>query len=121
MGRWELSATSLDGSNAVHVFDAATADIVDASRRLAASAEAGLSGSRGNSSTDILVMLVLAVLLAALGGGAAFAWREVRGETSQPGMGAGDDPIWSLAGAGDGTLELTAADEPEWGATPRDA
>jgi hypothetical protein len=114
-GAWVLRAVSLDGSSADHAFDAATAGVVDASLGLATGAEASLSGGRGNSSTDILVMLILAVLMAALGGGAAYAWREVHGATVQPGMGAGDDPIWSVAGAGDASVQVTASDAPAWG------
>ncbi len=97
-GLWEMRASALDGTTASHAFDAASAPTVDAAGAVTLSAEASLAGRSGNSSTDIMVMLVLAVLLAAVGGAAAYAWREVHSEGRQPGMGAGDDPIWSFAG-----------------------
>jgi hypothetical protein len=107
-GWWELRVTALDGASAGYAFDAASADTVDVTSAYQASSAAGLSVRRGNTGTDIMVMLVIAVLLAAVGGGVAYAWREVRGEHTQPGMGAGADPIWSLAGSDDPGPELVA-------------
>jgi hypothetical protein len=115
-GWWELRVTALDGASAGYAFDAASADTVDVSSASQASSAAGLSVRRGNTGTDIMVMLVLAVLLAAVGGGAAYAWREVRGEHTEPGMGAGADPIWSLAGSDDPGPELIAPTQPDLGA-----
>lgn len=115
-GSWELRATALDGSSAGYAFDAASAATVDATGAAGSNVEAGLSVRRGNSGTDIMVMLVLAALLAAIGGGAAYAWREVRGEHVEPGMAAGSDPIWSLAGSDDTGPELLAPPDPERGA-----
>ncbi len=110
-GLWELRAVALDGTTASHAFDAASAAVVDAARAVNLSAEASLVGRSGNSSTDIMVMLVLAVLLAAVGGAAAYAWREVHSEGRQPGMGAGDDPIWSLAGGAMMTSESVVSED----------
>jgi hypothetical protein len=54
-----------------------------------------------------MVMLTFALLIAAVGGALAYAWYLTHDGARQPGMGAGDDPIWSNAG-----------DEPIWsGAT----
>lgn len=111
-GSWELRATAIDGASASHEFQAVAGVLADASAPLPV-AEAGLTSS-SNSGTDIMVMLVLAVLLAALGGGAAYAWREAHADGQQAGMGTGDDPIWAGAGGGGTTLELTASDDPDW-------
>jgi hypothetical protein len=101
-GSWELRAAAADGSAAAHAFVA-----------VPAAADAAAAASGGNSASDIVVMLVVAALLAAVGGGGALAWRLVRDETSQPGMGAGDDLIWSGTAEGT-TAELTAAEQPAW-------
>jgi hypothetical protein len=115
-GWWELRVTALNGVSASHAFDAASADTVDVTGASEAASAAGLSVRRGNTGSDIMVMLVLAVLLAAVGGGAAYAWREVRGEHMQPGMGAGTDPIWSVAGSDDPGPELIGSNQPDLGA-----
>lgn len=114
-GGWELRATALDGSTASYAFQATTgAEGLPGTGSTASTA--ALGGNRANSS-DIVVMLIIAILLAALGGGAALAWREVHTDRLQPGMGAGDDPIWSTAG--DIGIELTASGDPDWGTLPR--
>lgn len=110
-GEWVLRATALDGSSASHAFRA-TAGMEGLPGTGSTTSTAALGGNR-TSSSDIVVMLIIAVLLAALGGGAAYAWREVHTVRLQPGMGAGDDPIWSTAG--DIGIELTASGDPDWG------
>jgi len=101
-GSWELRAAAADGSTAAYAFVAVAAD-----------ADADAAAGAGNSASDVVVMLVVAALLAAVGGGGAVAWRLVRDESSQPGMGTGDDLIWSGAAEGT-TAELTAAEQPAW-------
>jgi hypothetical protein len=64
---------------------------------------------QGNSASDIIVMLIIAFLIAAVGGALTYAWYQTHGALRQPGMGAGDDPIWSNAG-----------DEPIWSAATLD-
>lgn len=140
VGTWELRATALDGTRASLPFEVTASwsslaegagSVADGATALADGAsstdgaagvgadaadanEAGLTSRRGNSTTDIVVMIVFAVLLAAVGGGAAYAWREVHGLKLQPGMGYGDDPIWNGGGLDEITPELTASGEPGW-------
>jgi hypothetical protein len=109
-GAWELHAVALDGASAGYAFhsgiEAIGATTTPASPEMAATAA-------GSSGLDIAVMLIVAVLIAAVGGGAVYAWREVSTGDEQPGMGYGDDPIWSGA-ADQAQLDLSATDEPIW-------
>ena len=111
-GPWELRAIAPNGMVAVHSFEAGTAPAavhpVDEAAGDPATETAGDPATettvatatdqttpRGNSAADIMVMLVFAVLIAVVGGAFVFAWNQTHGSTRQPGMGAGDDPIWS--------------------------
>lgn len=44
---------------------------------------------------DIVVLVALGFMIATLSTIAIFAWREVHGDNRDPGMAAGDDPLWS--------------------------
>jgi hypothetical protein len=68
------------------------------------------TATRPGIAADIIVMLIIAFLIAAVGGALAYAWYQTHGALRQPGMGAGDDPIWSNAG-----------DEPIWSPATLDA
>jgi hypothetical protein len=109
-GTWEVQASALDGSTASHRFDAAAA----ASAALAAGSTTTAVAGSGNSGANVVFMLVIAGLLAAVGGSVVHVVREVRRGDRQPGMGAGDDPIWSGPTGADVSPDLTAVDEPVW-------
>jgi len=96
----------------VHVFQAGEAPLpVVADEGVVEEAPATSSG--GNSPADIMVLLVFAFLIAAVGGAGAYVWHQTRTGGAQPGMARGEDPIWSGAGEG-GQASLGAADEPIW-------
>ena len=103
-GPWELRATAPNGMVAVHSFEAGNAPPAvhpadeaagDPATETTVATATDQTTPRGNSAADIMVMLVFAVLIAAVGGAFVFAWNQTHGSTRQPGMGAGDDPIWS--------------------------
>ena len=111
-GPWELRAIAPNGMVAVHSLEAGTAPAAvhpadeaagdpatettgDPATESTVATATDQTTPRGNSAADIMVMLVFAVLIAAVGGAFVFAWKQTHGSTRQPGMGAGDDPIWS--------------------------
>ena len=99
-GFWELRAIAPDGSVAVHLFDAGVASSGAAAAALADAtipSEGAAATAGGNSAADILVMLVIALLIAGIGGGAVLAWYQVHRDDEQPGMSTGQDPFWSGA------------------------
>jgi hypothetical protein len=106
-GLWELRASAAGDSLATYTFDPSAPAIGAGTDRSTTTA-----GS-GNSTTDVLVLLVIAVVLGAIVIAGMFAWRQVRGDGAHTGMGTGDDLIWS-GGSRDATPELTATDEPYW-------
>jgi hypothetical protein len=108
-GAWELRATAADGTTAVHAFQAGPAQAMVGPVAPRADSAPEATTTQGNSASDIVVMLIIAFLIAAVGGAIAYAWYQTHGALRQPGMGAGDDPIWSNAG-----------DEPIWSAASFD-
>ena len=50
---------------------------------------------QGPTSGDLLVLAVLGFIVIMLGAVGTLAWRETHGTGRQPGMGSGDDPLWS--------------------------
>jgi hypothetical protein len=44
---------------------------------------------------DVVVLVAAGFIIATLSTIAIFAWRELRGDNREPGMAAGDDPLWS--------------------------
>jgi hypothetical protein len=61
-------------------------------------AEAGATAivvRQGPTSGDLLVLAVLGFIVIMLGAVGTLAWRETHGTGRQPGMGSGDDPLWS--------------------------
>ncbi len=90
-GAWTLEARAADGSRAEFAFGSGAPVTAPPPAAVAVAAtEAG-----GSSSADIMVMLVLAVVLGVVAIAALYTWRSMQAERSQPGMGAGDDLIWS--------------------------
>jgi len=128
-GGWQLHAISSDGTNASYGFDtgdATAAPVLAASEVVseaavepiaAAAAATAASAVNGNSFSDGIVLVILGVVLGAVMIGSMFAWRLVHEEGWQPGMGAGEDLIWSGTSS-EATLaatpEATASDEPHW-------
>lgn len=95
-GFWELRATGVDGSMAVHVFEAGeVAPALGGEEAVAADGEVAEASTSGNSASDIAVMLVIALLIAGVGGGIWYVWYQSKIGDLQPGMSAGEDPIWS--------------------------
>lgn len=87
-GFWEIRATAADGSVAVSMLEAAPAPID-------AVADAAPATAAGNSLSDIVVMLIFALVIAGVGGGTWYVWYMARMGEGQPGMSIGEDPIWS--------------------------
>lgn len=109
IGYWELRATGADGSVAVHLFESVDATPLAGAEVTPAVAPA----AGGNSVGDIVVMLVFALLIAGVGGGVAYVVYQNRVGSSQPGMSAGADPIWSGSAASTDP-EVSATEEPAW-------
>lgn len=107
-GFWTVQAIAPDGSTATYAFAAggaaAAAALLD---------ETAAAASSGNSASDIMVMLLLGVVLGGIFIGGMFAYRILKDDGSQPGMGAGDDLIWG-GGSADATPQTTATEEPYW-------
>ena len=110
-GAWELRANASDGSTASYRFDSAAGAATSSG---AGASDAASAAGPGSPGADLVFLLVIAALLAAVGGSLAYVWREVRGGDRQPGMGAGDDPIWSGTTSPEAPLELTAVEDPAW-------
>lgn len=105
---WELRATGPGDAVAVRLFRPAhpTAIItgeagatrVDAAAD-ASDADADAAAAAGRSGgTDLVVLLIVAVLVVSVAGATMAGWWIVRRGDRQPGMPAGDDPIWGGSG-----------------------
>jgi hypothetical protein len=110
-GFWELRATAPDGSVAVHMFEAAPAAAV------AVEAPPQETSTSGNSLSDIVVMLIFALVIAGVGGGIWYVWYMSRLGDRQPGMSLGEDPIWSSGHTeiDPSFLATKPSDERRWG------
>lgn len=115
-GAWTLSARSADGqATPRYTFTSGEAPVVRtaaASEAVAASAPA-----TGKTTTDKMVLVLIALVLGVLATAALYAYRLVQEDRGQPGMGTGDDLIWSgsaNASTPETRPEVTAADEPHW-------
>jgi hypothetical protein len=117
-GTWEVRAVAPDGSAASGTFRAGTMAAPEAPAP--AIAENETVTRSGNSGTDIVFMIVIAFLIAGVGGGTALAWHLVREDSFQPGMSAGDDPIWSGGEADEQETALMAGDDNIWSAAHSD-
>ena len=118
-GFWELRATGSDGSVAVHIFEAGEVAPTLVGDTATTGGETVGAAASGNSAADIVVMLVIALLIASVGGGIAYVWHQSKVGDEQPGMSAGEDPIWS--GADDPAEATTepmnaATEDPIWSA-----
>ena len=109
-GSWEITAQTADGSSATLTF--ATSEAAALAAAAAAAGEAEAEVPAGNSGTDVMVMLVIALVLGAIAFGALVAYRQFMDETP-PGMGKGDDLIWG-GGSKSEAPEQTATEEPHW-------
>ena len=111
-GAWELQATAADGTTSTFPFVTSPDAAVDAAA--AAQAATAAPAASGNSSGDIALMLIIAVVLGGLAFGGLVVYRQIRDE-SPPGMGKGDDLIWG--GGKAETPAETATEEPHWKAS----
>lgn len=107
-GAWELRATAADGTSSTFAFVTSPDAAVGAASGQATTAA---TAARGNSSGDIALMLIIAVVLGGLAFGGLVVYRQIRDE-SPPGMGKGDDLIWG--GGKAETPAETATEEPHW-------
>jgi hypothetical protein len=112
-GAWEVRATAVDGTSSTLVFAVAAASAAADGAPVAAPAAtvAAEEAPGGNTSGDIAVLLVIAVVLGGVAFGAMVVYRQIKDE-SPPGMGRGDDLIWG-GGSAEGPAQ-TATDEPHW-------
>jgi hypothetical protein len=106
-GTWQIEASAPDGSNATLAFTVAAAELVS-------SDAAAVVASEGNSLADIVVMIIIAGLIAAVGGGILYVWNQSKVGDAQPGMSTGADPIWSGQASKGQEPEATSTDEPVW-------
>ena len=107
-GAWELQATAADGTTSSFPF--VTSPDVTTAAAPAAAAEAAPAPT-GNTSGDIALMLIIAVVLGGLAFGAMIVYRQLR-DDAPPGMGRGDDLIWG--GGKAETPQQTATEQPHW-------
>lgn len=107
-GAWELQATAADGTTSSFPF--VTSPDATTAAAPAAAVEAAPAPT-GNTSGDIALMLIIAVVLGGLAFGAMIAYRQLR-DDAPPGMGKGDDLIWG--GGKAETPQQTATEQPHW-------
>ena len=93
-GFWELRATGPGGAVAVLIFEAGEAVLAAAPVE---AADATLAAAGGSTSGDLLVVLVLLLLVGGIAAAAGFVYYQTHRSDDQPGMAAGEDPIWSGA------------------------
>jgi hypothetical protein len=79
-----------------------------------------VASSDGNATVDGVVLVIIGLLLGMVSTGALYAWRLLHEERIQPGMGQGDDVIWSDRHEAE-SAEPTATSEPFWKAAPHEA
>lgn len=114
-GAWEVRASAVDGTTSTFGFtaasDASAAGVVESAP---VTGPAPVEAPAGNTSGDIAVLLIIAVVLGGLALGAMVVYRQLK-DDSPPGMGKGDDLIWG--GGKAETPVQTATDEPHWKTT----
>jgi hypothetical protein len=115
-GAWEVQATAADGDTAAYAF--ITAPEVVAAADAADAAVVQPATTAGNSSGDIALMLIIALMLGSAAFGAMIVYRQIRNE-SPPGMGKGEDLIWG-GGTSNAGPEQTATEEPHWKGAQRE-
>lgn len=95
-GFWELRATGSNGAVAVHIFEAGA--VTPAAAAAVATASAGVADPGSSSAgVNMLVLLVLLLLIGGIGSAAVFVYYQTHRSDQDPGMAAGDDPIWGGA------------------------
>ncbi|MFV2063316.1 MAG: hypothetical protein ACC726_07360, partial [Chloroflexota bacterium] len=92
-GFWELRATGSKGAVSVHISEAGAAV---AAAGVAPDARAPTSGG-GSIGANLLVLLVLMLLIGGIASATVFVYYKTHHVDQDPGMAAGDDPIWSGA------------------------
>lgn len=103
-GFWELRATGPQAAVAVLIFEALDPSVL-ASGAIRADASASsdtlVRPTTPSSLIDpnLVVMAVLVLFAVGMASAGAFIWYQTHRKEGEPGMGAGDDPIWSGARA----------------------
>jgi len=110
-GAWEVRATAVDGTSSALTFTVASEAVAGEPTAMVAPAVAAEEAASGNTSGDIAVMLIIAVVLGGVAFGVMVVYRQMKDE-SPPGMGKGDDLIWG--GGSPAGPEQTATEEPHW-------
>ena len=113
-GAWRLTARSADG-RAKPGYDFTSGEASTATPVAAAASTAAPAAVTGDTTTDKMALVLIALVLGVLATAAMYAYRMVQEDRGQPGMGTGEDLIWS--GSSNATTpepEATAADGPHW-------
>jgi hypothetical protein len=110
-GAWELRVNAADGTASTYSFLTSPDAAVEAAAAAPAVSTVDAATTSGNSSNDIALMLIVAVVLGGVALGVMVVYRQLRAD-SPPGMGKGDDLIWG--GGSAETPQQTATDEPHW-------
>lgn len=95
-GFWELRATAANGTAAVQIFEStAGTAIAPAAEQVAATTPAAVGS--GALDGNLITLIVLALLIGGVGGAAVYVYQQIRHPKVDPGMAAGEDPIWAGA------------------------
>jgi hypothetical protein len=115
-GTWTLSARSADG-RAAYSYSFASGDASTVAPPAIPATDAVPVAAAGETTTDKLVLVIIGLVLGVLATAALYAHRMVQEDRRQPGMGTGDDVIWSGSASAtdpESGHEATAVDEPHW-------
>lgn len=113
-GAWSLSARSADG-RAHPRYDFTSGEVSTAAPADAADVTVAPAPVAGETTADKMVLVLIALVLGVLATAVMYAYRLGQEDRRQPGMGTGDDLIWSgssNAAPPESGPETTAAGEP---------
>lgn len=90
-----LRATAANGTTTAHIFEStAGSGVVSVGEPTAF-----ITATTGSGAIDgtLVTLIVLALLVGGIGGAAFYVYQQLRHPRSDPGMAAGEDPIWAGA------------------------